>query len=177
MRNFAAEAFLQSNYTHLIMLDSDHVHPLDIVQRLCRMVIDDPGRGIVGGMNYKRCEPYSPCAYVDKPDGAYRVHEWEGQEPFQVAAMGFGSVMIAREVFQTVDKPWFYHDFSGAAVNPDFAYPGHDLAFCRRAAKSGFDAWVDFTLCSPHMTANRVTELTYRTFCAMKEANPTHETD
>lgn len=174
MRNFAAEELLESDYTHLIMLDSDHTHPLDIVQRLCRMVIDDPIRGIVGGMNYKRCEPYSPCAYVDMPDGVYRVHEWEGGEPFEVAAIGFGAVMISKEVFATVERPWFWHDFGGAKDNPDFVYPGHDIAFCKRAREAGVSIWVDPTLCSPHMTASKVTERTYRTFCAMKEATNEH---
>ena len=34
VRNKMAEHLLKSNFSHLIMLDIDHVHPMDIVQRL-----------------------------------------------------------------------------------------------------------------------------------------------
>ena len=40
-RNEAARQFLASSYTHLCMLDSDHLHPPDVVEQLARWVLEE----------------------------------------------------------------------------------------------------------------------------------------
>src|SRR3990172_3908985 len=64
VRNKMALHLLQSHFTHLIMLDIDHIHPGDIVQRLMKPFIDDRSLRVVGGLNFRRGEPFDPCAFV-----------------------------------------------------------------------------------------------------------------
>ena len=79
MRNEAAKQLLSSRrkFTHIVMLDADHTHPPDIVHRLAKHVIEDPDRLIVGGINFKRTEPFAPCAAIVEDDKVYRPQEWE----------------------------------------------------------------------------------------------------
>ena len=165
MRNEAAKQLLDSEYTHILMLDSDHTHPADIVQRLARHIIEDPERLIVGGLNFKRSPPYSPCAYVvsgNDNDQIYRVHDWEPGLT-EVSRIGTGSILISREVFERIDFPWFVNE-------PDLVNQGlgsHDHYLCKLAQDVGIKIWCDFGLVSPHMASHRITEETYRTFCKL----------
>ena len=68
-RNKAAIQLLRSDMTQLLMLDIDHKHPWDIVQRLARWVLADNKIQIVGGMNYRRSKPFEPCAGFWGNDG------------------------------------------------------------------------------------------------------------
>ncbi len=167
MRNEAAKQFLLSDYTHLLMLDSDHVHPADIVQKLAKHVIEDPERLIIGGINFKRSAPYSPCAWVysdENKDKIYRVHEWDAGL-IEVARLGSGSMLIAREAFEQTGFPWFVNE--PHMENEQLG--SHDNYFCKLAVKAGIKIYCDFNANSPHMGRHRVTEQTYRTFC---EVNP-----
>src|SRR5689334_21215503 len=60
IRNKMVMNLLQSDCTHLLMLDIDHIHPENIVQRLSRWVLLDPGVRVVSGMNFRRGKPYDP---------------------------------------------------------------------------------------------------------------------
>jgi len=172
MRNEAAKQLLDSEYTHILMLDSDHVHPPNIVHRMAQHIIEDPERLIVAGLNFKRSAPYSPCAYVvsgENDDQIYRVHDWE-PGLMEVSRVGAASLLIAREVFERLEFPWFVNE-------PDLVNQGlgsHDHYFCKLAQKAGIKIYCDFTLTSPHMASHRVTEQTYRTFCEMNPI-PTEE--
>ena len=54
VRNRAGEALLMSDFTHILMLDADHLHQVDIVQRMARRVIQDPTRQVVAGLYFNR---------------------------------------------------------------------------------------------------------------------------
>ena len=101
-RNQAAIALLKSDFTHLLMLDIDHVHPYNIVQRLARWVIMDNGIQVVGGLNYRRSEPHDPCAYRMDENGAMYAIEFDkdNSQLVEVDRLGTGSILIAREVFE-----------------------------------------------------------------------------
>jgi len=63
-RNQSAINLLKSDFTHHLMIDADHVHPYDLVERLAKWVILDPDVWVVGGLNFRRGAPYEPCAFV-----------------------------------------------------------------------------------------------------------------
>jgi len=162
-RNEAVKEFLDSDRTHIIMLDSDHIHRADIVQQLCKRVIEDPERHIIGGVNFKRSEPYSPCVcYVDNSGGVWRPHEWTPVIE-EVDRIGFGCVIIDRRVFEAVEWPWFVNDphYESKTLG------SHDNYFCAKAQAAGFSVWCDYGLTSPHLATHRVTEQAYRTYAAM----------
>lgn len=156
-----AEFLLTSTFTHLLMLDSDHVHPPDIVPRLARWFLAYPGEvQICGGLNFRRGEPYDPCAFIDPGDGSYRrMAEW-GTGAIEVDALGTGSIMIAREVFEALPhetgQPWFGYDYSIEG------WPGTDMWFSSRCRKAGISLWCDTTTISPHIGDRFIDLTSYR---------------
>jgi len=150
-RNKASMELLKTDFTHLLMLDIDHVHPTDIVQRLARWVISDPKRfQVVGGLNFRRSEPHDPCAYKMGEDNTMWTIEWEKDtELMEVDRLGTGSILIAREVLETIPPPWFTNDYSQGWRD---AWPGEDIGFSKLCNQYGIKLWVDCTTTSPHIT-------------------------
>lgn len=167
-RHKLASFLLDSDYTHLLMLDSDHVHPPDIVQRLARWFQAYPDMvQVVGGLNFRRGEPYDPCAFVDPGDGQFhRLAEW-GRGAVEVDALGTGSMMIARSVFEQLpeDAGWFDYEYPNHT-----GWPGTDMTFSKRCREAGITLWCDTTCTSPHIGTMLIGEDTYRTFLAQQEA-------
>lgn len=163
-RNRFAMKLLESNYTHLLMLDVDHVHPADIVQSLARWPLMNPEIKIVGGLNFRRSEPYEPCAFIDDPETG-SVNALASWSPglAEVDYLGTGSILIAREVFEAIEPPWFYNIYNIPANWAD-EWPGEDIGFAEKARKAGFKMYVDTTTTSPHVSDRLIGEKTFRAY-------------
>ena len=169
-RNKAGEALLDSQFTHLLMLDSDHPHPIDIVQRLARRVLEDPERLVVGAMSFRRGEPYDPLAWKVVGKSYYTVHDWEPDSIFEVDMLATPAMLIHRSVFEKVSKPWFFYDYS-MVDQPEFSWPTEDVGFCKKVRAAGIKIYCDTSIITPHMRAVKVDEKTYRTWCEMHPDN------
>lgn len=166
VRNKLAMELLKSDFTHLLMLDIDHIHPTDIVQKLARWVMLDPKRKVVGGLNFRRGEPFDPCCFLKGPEGKYFPPvEW-GKGLIRVDRIGTGSILIAREVFEQIEPPWFYNDYSRVWED---AWPGEDMGFSIKCEEKGIEMWVDTSCTSPHGITSWVDEGTYRTYLQTHE--------
>lgn len=167
VRNKMAQHLLASHFTHVVMLDVDHVHPENIVQRLMANFIKFPDLKVVSGLNFRRCEPYDPCMFVRGDDGKfYPVAEWEKGGLIKVDALGTGSIAIAREVFEMIEPPWFYNDYRLAM---DDVWPGEDMGFSVNCHKAGIDLFVDTTITSPHLIDAVVDEGAFRMYMQDKQ--------
>lgn len=161
-RNLAAEKLLEGEHTHILMLDADHKHPANIVQRLASWVIDDPERLIVGGLNFRRGGNFDPCVGVIGVNGGfYTPYEWD-DGLIEVDRLGTGSVLISREVFERLERPWFYYPYD--RVDEQF-YPSEDYPFSKKCREAGIRLWCDTGLVSPHAMTTFVDENTYREHC------------
>lgn len=159
-RNKLAVEFLKSPFTHLIMLDIDHKHPADIVQKLSRWFLLRPEVQIVGGLNFRRSYPHDPCCHLIGKDGnIYAPAEWDRGGLLEVAAIGTGSIMIAREVFETIQPPWFFNIYDNVW---DDSWPGEDMGFSQKCREYGIKMYVDTDLTSPHVTEKLVDESSFR---------------
>jgi hypothetical protein len=163
-RNRFAIKLLESDYTHLLMLDLDHVHPVDIVQRLARWPMMNPEIEIVGGLNYRRSEPYEPCCFFkdEKTGGVNAPADWS-PGLMKVDYIGTGSILIAREVFEKVPPPWFKNIYDIPA-NWDDEWPGEDIGFNEMCSKAGINMYVDTTTTSPHIGERLIAEKTFRSY-------------
>ena len=163
-RNKLAEHLLRTDYTHLLMLDADHRHPADIVERLMRWVVRDPKKQVIAGLAFRRGEPYDPQAYVARDDG--RLYQPTEFKPglVKVDYAGTAAMLISREVFPRLERPWFAFDYRGAS---DGQWPGEDIWFCQACRAAGIDLWVDMTCISPHMAESWINEKTYLTYQEM----------
>lgn len=165
-RNFAADALLHSDHTHLLMLDTDHIHPPDIVQRLARWVFQYPDVWVVGGLNFRRTPPYDPLAFGEQDDGLYySPSEWpEGL--VKVDAIATCAILIDRRVFEKGDPPYFYYDYSMAKEGK---YPSEDMGFAKWCKAHNVQQYCDTTTTSPHLTDMLVDADTFRQFHAMQQ--------
>lgn len=163
-RNKAAQALRESEYTHVLMLDFDHPHPGDIVQRLCRRVIEDPERLVVAAIAYRRGEPYDPMIWKYVDGQLYSITDWEHGSIFEVDIIATPAMLIHRSVFEKISYPWFYY-----AYTEDFneGRPTEDVGFCKKVRSAGIQIWCDSSVQTPHMKSAQVTEETYRTWCQM----------
>lgn len=160
-RNKMALQLLASDFTHLIMLDIDHVHPVNIISTLMSHFIAYPDLLIVGGLNYRRGAPYDPCAFIKSDSGEYHpIADWE-QGLIRVDALGTGCIAIAREVFEQIEPPWFYNDYSKIM---DDVWPGEDMGFARLCEEHGIKQFVDTNLTSPHLIDSLVDGDTFKLY-------------
>ena len=156
-RETACEQFMDTDFSHILMLDADHKHPPDIIQRLAKWVIDDPGKLVVAGLNFRRTEPYEPLAYIIDDNEYHTLWNWDSGL-LEVDRIATCAILIAREVFEQIRKPWFYmhSDNLGKAK-----WSSDDMAFCLHCKEAGIQIWCDTTTTSPHMTQAFITEDTY----------------
>lgn len=161
-RNHAAMELIRTEeYTHVIMLDVDHKHPADIIQHLCQWVMLDPEIKIVGGMNFKRVAPHSPCAFLINEAGDVAVPAEWGQGLLEVDAIGTGSILISREVFEQIEPPWFFNTYRPDDFWRD-VWPGEDMGFSEKCREAGIKMYADTTLTSPHVTDRFIDEQDFR---------------
>ena len=165
--NRFAMQLLASEFTHLLMLDLDHVHPPDIVQRLAQWVLSDPAHQVVGGLNYRRSEPYEPCAFIRQPDGALGAPASWTPGLMKVDFLGTGSILIAREVFEKIEPPWFYNLYDDNKWTDQ--WPGEDIGFNEKCREAGIQMYLDTTTTSPHVSDRLIGE---KTFWAYLEQHP-----
>ena len=126
-RNKAALALLSMpQYDCLVMLDSDHEHDPFIVHKLVANMMLDQEVKVVGGLNFQRKPPYSPCFYAKDEKGSKVVPLTWPDTLFSVDVLGTGSIAIHRTVFTQLTPPWFWYDPSGFW---DDYFPGEDVWF------------------------------------------------
>jgi hypothetical protein len=156
----------ETDFTHICMLDGDHAHPEDIVERLAVHVLRDPKKLVVGGLNFRRTAPYDPCVFRYGDDG--RLHppiSWEdGCIP--VDAIGAGCILISRKVFEQVEPPWWAYGYNWAHINK---YPSEDMFFSQQMRVHDIQIWCDTTTTSPHMGDMYIDANSFQAFI---KANP-----
>lgn len=166
VRNKGAIELLKSDYTHILMLDIDHLHPAYIVHNLARWVVVDPKIEVVGGLNFRRGAPFDPCCFLHGKNGdMFPPSDWE-KGLMEVDAIGTGSILISRKVFETVPPPWFWNDYSKVWEDK---WPGEDMGFSKNCREHGIRMWVDTTTTSPHLIDAVVEEESFRQY---QEDNP-----
>lgn len=151
-RNNIVKMFLQSAKNDddtLVMLDADHVHPADVVERLVAHDV-----GVVGALAFTRGAPYMPCCFLRVNDGWHPFAEWE-PGLIKCDAVGTGAIAIQRHVFQKLDE-WnpanggFYFQCTYPPTM-DTPTPSEDMWFAGACYLAGIQHHVDTTLVTPHL--------------------------
>jgi GT2 family glycosyltransferase len=93
---------------------------------------------IVSGLIYQKAYPFHTHAFSStKPPRRVKRSEAVGAEILQVAAVGTGCLLIRREVFESVPRPWF------ACGQMDPRLMQEDIFFTSRASELGFPVVLD----------------------------------
>jgi|AntRauTorcE11898_2_1112593.scaffolds.fasta_scaffold16891_1 hypothetical protein len=146
-REQTVEDALVSDPEWILFMDSDVVPPADVFQRLTRH-----GQKIVSGLYH-----------MDNPDGVHpamwrldeydapTIMEKEREGLVNVDAVGFGCLLVHRDVIEDIERPWFRWT-KGYDNHPwDLQHLGEkpgvseDFFFCHKAQQAGYDIYVDTT--------------------------------
>jgi GT2 family glycosyltransferase len=131
-RNMLVEFALQDpGVTHMFFLDTDCIpeSPKDINQAV--EILLGCNAPIVSGVyraKKRTSFPYAMWMNNPKGKGYIPIARYDGNW-LEVDVIGFGFVLVKREVFEKIPKPWFVWD------RPQ---PSEDFAFCNKAKKAGF---------------------------------------
>jgi hypothetical protein len=144
-REKLVEAALADGCDVILFIDSDMRFPSDTIDILLSR--DVP---IVGVNAVTRRKPTLPTALnleVEKDENGKIInHAWhkidskdkEGIEP--CTAVGGGVVMIHKDVFKAIKKPWYDVGWGSKGII------GEDVHFCVKALDNGFQTYVDHSL-------------------------------
>lgn len=133
-RNLIAKMALEDKtVTHLLWLDTDVIceSPTDPNQALS-MLLQCNVPVVSGLYRAKKSKGEYPYAmWMKNPGGIgyLGLQSWTGNF-IKVDAIGFGFVLVRREVFEKVPEPWFVWDKQ---------YPSEDFDFCEKINRHGFE--------------------------------------
>jgi len=163
-RNQLAKQFLESSeLDYILMLDADHVHPVDIVERHMRYVYHDPAKLVIGGLHYRRGAPFEPMVWVKSDDGLFHHPVAPPDGIFRCDAMAHCTLLVHRSVFDRIEYPWWRYDYD---VTIDEESASEDIYFCKSCREAGIELWCDGTTTSPHIRQDLVTGAHFQQYMA-----------
>lgn len=146
--NKLREHFLEGDYSHLMMIESDLVPPVDIVERLM-----SHNEGVIGsiyliGHDDMKGQPPRPCLFgIDREkQGATKNLSPEigfayfGKGVVPIHGCGFGSTLFKRWV---IERFMFTYDLGKPVKHSD-------VMFFKDYHNSGYQAYVDTDMIIPH---------------------------
>ena len=167
-RNQAGHLMRENDkYTHVLMMDADHRHDADIIGKHARWVIEDRSKLVIGTLNFRRTFPFYACLFQPDDEGRLRSMEEWPRGLVRTPLMGHGSILIAREIFEQLDPPWWAYPYNHAA---QASYPAEDTYFCFNLVRHEIDMWCDTTITSPHLSSVAITAETHRSTRQARQA-------
>lgn len=135
-------------FTHLLWLDDDHVFNPDMACYLAQYADKD----MVSALYYSRAGRILPVVYTREgcaPDDTDAYKHFPIIQPpdslFECHAVGFGGLLMRRDVLDRVPQPWF-----------SFAEAGEDIYFCVKAKQAGIRVWCDGRYKMGHIGASQI---------------------
>lgn len=172
-RNVLTREFLKTSSDWAFWMDADMVLPKDAITQLLKTAKEKDAK-MVTGIYYQRGRKHWPVCWVRDPKmqngtkvvhenedeynaneflGVYAVPGPEAKLPFIANTAGFGCCLIHRNVFESLEDPWF--QFLPGRCSEDFY-------FFVNAKKKGFTLWADPTLHLGHVGSPKIV---YREDC------------
>lgn len=145
----------------LVMLDNDHLHPYDIIERLAA---HPSAVGVVGALAFRRGQPHYPCFFVKDGLGQFGIPtEWEPGALLKGTIVGTGAVAIKRWVFAKLDDagfnwPYFRYTYQAQAE----IQPSEDIYFGECCEQCGIFHYCDTAIETPHLTVATVDSSSWR---------------
>lgn len=141
-RNMTIGKALEWGADEILLLDVDQHIPKDVLKRLRAN-----NKEIVGCLTPMRSPPHRWSLFNAIPGADLHV-TCDPYMPLQeVGATGIGCMLVRRDVFVAIGKPWFKRTFAedGLTISKS-----DDVWFCEQARKAGYKVYVDTTLESGH---------------------------
>lgn len=141
-RNRIAKEAVEYGADAVFWCDSDIVLPQSAITELAM-----PGKDFITGIYCMRRPPYYPVVTRHDPDvpgfpdgGMNWLISWPPNSLMAIDACGFGCVLTSTKMLEAMGSPQFaFTSFS------------EDFAFCRKAAKAGFQLYVNTAVLCQHV--------------------------
>lgn len=150
-RNHIVHNALAADFDYLLMLDDDHIVPVDLVERLIEHMENRPEFGVIGALYYQRGGQYEPVVMKrlrpDVPDDwsfrFYRIDEDIIAEPglHEVDIIGGGCMMFRTELLAKLMPPYFVPEIDA----------GTDIQICCRLRDAGVRIAIDTSIELGHL--------------------------
>lgn len=143
-RNVLAEGFLETDCEWSFWLDSDMVLPANTITVMMKWAKKLKAQFLTG-IYYQRVGEHLPVVLIrDEKVRKYEdefshtpVFPPEGvKSPFKVGCCGFGCVLIHRDVYSKLERPFFKYKWINEKKELS-----EDFYFCLNAKKAGVDLW------------------------------------
>jgi len=158
LRNDLVDMALQVGASHLIMMDTDQIYPVETIPKLLSHKLP-----VVGCVVNRRYPPFDPILLRGKMGAYESIDEWEEGALVEVDATGTGCIMFNMEVFRKMPRPWF--KFRKLETGEGI---GEDIGFCHDLKESGYRIFVDTSIQCGHLTTLNVTMSTYQLYKSVK---------
>ena len=142
---------LAADFDYLLMLDDDHIVPVDLVERLIEHMETRPEFGVIGALYYQRGGQYEPVVMKRmRPDVKddwtfrfYQIHEDVITNPglHEVDIIGGGCMFFRTEVFTKLMPPYFVPEIDA----------GTDIQICCRLRDMGVRIAIDTSIELGHL--------------------------
>lgn len=143
-RNVNAEIFMQTDCTHMLMIDDDMAWAADLPLRLLKENVD------IIGVPYRTKNIKNDRWTARHTEGEQHCMSADKLYLMKMNALGTGMMLVRRNVFEAL-KPNVEHASMGDKDQPVAQYFRHgiingkirseDFMFCEIARQSGFDVW------------------------------------
>lgn len=159
MRNDLVKEAIETDCTHIIMMDTDQTYPQDTIIKLLQHQLP-----IVYGMVFRRYVPFDPILLrVDQEfNDIQRLikvpeEEWKNNNLVKVDATGCGCMLAETSIFFDLKYPWFRMVRENPRLNR--RRMGEDIFFClKRLKPAGYEVWVDTKIGIGHEAKINVNE-------------------
>jgi len=158
LRNDLVDMALQCGASHLIMMDTDQIYPVETIPRLLSHKLP-----VVGCVVHRRYPPFDPIMLRGKLGDYEIIDDYEEGDLVEVDATGTGCIMFDMQVFRKMPRPWFKfrHLETGEGI-------GEDIGFCHDLKEAGYKIFVDTSIQCGHLTTLNVTKDTYALYKTVK---------
>ncbi len=134
-RERQTHAALEMGCTHIWFIDGDMVFHPDILVDLFSLL--GKGASLAGGLCYRGYPPWEPVVWhPTEKRMLLPVRDFDFGAPVEARATGAACLLVKREVFDVVERPWFM--IRRDPENYVRAVEGEDFYFTSRATALGF---------------------------------------
>jgi len=135
----------------IVMLDCDHVHPPDIVERLAARK-----EGVVAALAFRRGPNFEPMFFIRHEDGRLLKPATFERKVYECDAVGHAAIAIKRWVFDEIQEKQDANYFWRYTYTDTDWSSSEDMHFCKLCEDSGIKVHCDCSLETPHLRMEHV---------------------
>jgi predicted peroxiredoxin len=159
-RNNLVERALANNATtHILFVDTDMILPHDMIARFLKFMESDEV-DMMTAIYFQKNIPFRSTQFLSFTKDKFkrlRAADYDEGELVKIHSSGAGAVLIKREVFDKIEKPYFKFILSKDGTK----YIGEDIYFFRKAAEAGLNLYVDTSIIAQHMNGSQIYPLMF----------------